>query len=390
MTRNSETTLTNATKAPLSRRAALGALAAAPTALAAPALAQAPRTLSLVSTWPRGLPGLATAADRFVERVNTMAAGSLVIELFHAGEKVGAFDSFDAVVKGDADMYHGAEYYWEGRNKAFNFFTTVPFGFTAEEFDAWMQFGGGQQLWDELSAQYGLRCLTAGNTGVQMGGWYARPIRSLSDMKGLRIRIPGLAGDIFRELGSEPVSLPAGGIAAALFAGEIDAVEWVGPYNDLEFGVQKVLTNYMYPGFHEPGTSVGLGINQKVWDSLGQPEQAIIRAAAAAENRSMLAEYSARSGKALEQLQAEFGTNVARFADDIYAEVARITADKISSIAAQDSYSRRVVESFLSFREKVVPYSSQVAGTFAQHRHAWQMAQVKPAPAEEAIVDMMD
>ncbi len=374
-----------------SRRRALGLALAAPAALASPAIAQTARTLTMVTTWPRGLPGLATGADRLVARVNAMAAGSLAIELFHGGEKVGPFDSFDAVRNGDADMYHGAEYYWQDRNRAFNFFTTVPFGFTADEFTAWLQHGGGQALWDELSAEYGLVCFAAGNTGVQMGGWYAHPIRSLDDMKGLRIRIPGLAADIFRELGSEPVSLPAGGIADALFSGQIDAVEWVGPYNDLEFGVQKVLSNYMYPGFHEPGTSIGLGINRSVWQSLDRTQQAIIRTAALAENRSMLAEYCARSGQALKQLQAEYGTRVTRFSDDIYAAVAGIVAAKIDDIAATDAYSRRVVDSFLDFRARVAPWSSRVSGTYALHRQAWlDTAAAAPEAADEAIIEVND
>lgn len=372
----------------LSRRRALTGLGAAATAaLAAPAIAQSGRTLNLVATWPRGLPGLWDGAERFARRVTAMSGGSLTVEAFAAGEKVGAFDSFDAVRNGEADIYHGCEYYWQGRDKAFNFFTTVPFGFTAEEFSAWIRVGGGQELWDELSAQYGLKCLMGGNTGVQMGGWYANPIRSLEDMKGLKIRIPGIAADIFRELGSEPVSLPGGAIPNALFAGEIDAVEWVGPYNDLNFGVQKVLQNYMFPGFHEPGTAVALGFNLGVWESLDTREKAIVSAAAAAENRAMLAEYSALSGRALEQLKSEYGTNVERFSDDIYAEVARIAADTISGIGQGNAYAGRVVQSFLDFRALAAPYSSRMTGQYVEHRSAYLAAAL---PVQDEILDVRD
>lgn len=367
------------------RRSALLGLGTA--GLCAPAIAQARRTLALVATWPRGLPGLWDGADRFAKRVTAMSGGSLVVEAFAAGERVGAFDSFDAVGNGQADIYHGCEYYWEGRDKAYNFFTTVPFGFTAEEFDAWIRFGGGQELWDELAHQYNIQGFMCGNTGVQMGGWYDRQINTLDDMKGLKIRIPGIAGDIFRALGSEPVSLPGGAIPAALFAGEINAVEWVGPYNDLNFGVQKVLQHYMYPGFHEPGTTASIGINLNVWRSLDATQQAIIRAAADAENRSMLAEYSARSGRALEQMKVEYGTNVARFPDAIYAEVARIAADTIGGIGQGSDYGARVVDSFLKFRELVVPYSKQLIGQYVDYRAG---AQAAAAPAEEEILEVND
>ncbi|MEO0912833.1 MAG: TRAP transporter substrate-binding protein [Pseudomonadota bacterium] len=356
------------TSAVLTRRATLlGAAAGA--SLAAPAVAQSgPRVLTMVTTWPRGLSGLWTGVERFTARVNAMSGGALQIEAFAAGEKMGAFDSFPAVQSGEADMYHAAEYYWQGRDKAYNFFTTVPFGFTAEEHTAWIRTGGGQALWDELSASYGLKGLMCGNTGVQMGGWYERPIETLDDMKGLKIRIPGIAADIFRALGSEPVSLPGGAIPQALFNGEINAVEWVGPYNDLDFGVQKVLQNYMFPGFHEPGTCASLGVNLALWNSLSETERTIIETAAATENRTMLAEYSANSGRALKQMVREYGTNVARFPDDIYAEVAALAAETITGIGQGSDFARRVVGSFQAFREQVMPYSNALTAKYGALR----------------------
>ncbi len=374
-------------KTSVSRRGALLGLGAASAAtLAAPAVAQSGRTLTMVTTWPRSLPGLATAAGRLVDRVNAMSGGDLRIEYFAAGEKVAPFDSFPATQSGEADMYHAAEYYWQGRNRAYNFFTTVPFGFTATEFTAWINNGGGQALWDELSAEFGLKALMAGNTGVQMGGWYNRPVRSIEDMKGMRIRIPGLAADIFRAFGAEPVSLPGGAIPAALFSGEIDAVEWVGPYNDLEFGVHKALRYYMYPGFHEPGTAVSLGMNKGVWDSLDARQQKIIETAAAAENREMLAEYSAKSGRALTQMQVEYGTEVIRFPDDLYAEAARINADTMQDIAGESRFSRRVVESFLEYRDRVMPFSKEMNGLYAERRASY-LDQAKQQEVFDDIVD---
>lgn len=351
---------------PARRGFLLGGLAAP---LAAPGIARAQsRRLALVTTWPRGLPGLWDGAARFADRVTATSGGTLEIEVFAAGERMGAFDVFDAVSAGDADMYHGAEYYWQSRTKAFNFFTTVPFGLTSAEFTTWMQVGGGQALWDELLGGYNLKGFMCGNTGVQMGGWYSRQIESLDDMMGLRIRIPGLAGDIFRALGSEPVSLPGGAIADALFAGQIDAVEWVGPFNDLHFGIQKVLRHYMYPGFHEPGTSLSLGVNAGVWSGLSTAHQTIIATAAAAENREMAAQYAARSGRALDLLTREYGTVVSRFPDKIYTEVARISTGILGDIAASDSYAARVVESFFAFRAQVGPWSRAMTGTYVSQR----------------------
>ncbi|MEM9269017.1 MAG: TRAP transporter substrate-binding protein, partial [Pseudomonadota bacterium] len=360
------------TTANLKRRQLLSGLAIAP-ALAAPAVhAQAVRTLTLVTTWPRGLPGLSYTPERFADRINTMSGGTLKIDYFAAGEKMGAFDSFDAVSQGvEADMYHAAEYYWQGRDRAYNFFTTVPFGLTAQEFSTWIERGGGQALWDRLAANYNIKSFMCGNTGTQMGGWYAQPIRSLEDMRGIRIRIPGLAADIFRALGAEPVSLPGGQIPKALFAGEIDAVEWVGPYNDLEFGVHKVLRHYMYPGFHEPGTCASLGINLRTWNSLDPAQQAAIQAACAAENRTMLAEYSARSGAALTQMQVEYGTQVHRFADDVYNQVAEIVSDIMSGLSSESPETAEVVQSFTAFRAQMAPFARQMTGETVTRRAAF-------------------
>lgn len=371
----------------LARRSVLASGAAM---LAAPAIAQsAGRSLTLVATWPRGLPGLWDGADRFARRVTELSGGALTVEAFAAGEKTAAFDSFDAVRDGTFDMYHGAEYYWQNRNQAYNFFTTVPFGYTADEFTSWIRVGGGQELWDELAGAYGLKSMMCGNTGVQMGGWYNRPIASLDDMKGLRIRIPGIAAEIFRALGSEPVSLPGGAIPGALFAGEIDAVEWVGPYNDLDFGVQKVLNTYMYPGFHEPGTCASLGINLTLWEQLSPAEQAIISAAAAAENRAMPAQYAARSGPALAQMKREYGTNVMRFPNEVYAEVAKIATQVVTDIGDADPFAKRVVESFLTFRDAVLVSGKLTTGAYVAQR-AEAMAAVDPGavvPGDDVVFD---
>ena len=180
--------------------------AGATTVLAAPAVAQGGKTLTMVSTWPRDFPGLGTGAQRLAERISTLSEGAIKVEYFAAGERVGAFDSFDEVASGNADAYHAADYYWKGKHPAWAFFTAVPFGFVYSEMCAWLYHMGGQDLWDETAGEFGLKCLPAGNTGVQMGGWFNKEIESADDLKGLKMRIPGLGGDVMAKLGASPVA----------------------------------------------------------------------------------------------------------------------------------------------------------------------------------------
>ncbi|MDH5748080.1 MAG: ABC transporter substrate-binding protein, partial [Rhodospirillales bacterium] len=184
--------------------------AAAVSSLPAPAIAQGKKELKMVTTWPKNFPGLGTAAQRLADAISAMSDGTLTVKLFAAGELVPPFESFDAVSSGTADMYHGADYYWQGKSKAYNFFAAVPFGLTANEMDAWILHGGGQKLWDELGAGFGVKNFAAGNTGVQMGGWFNKEIKSLEDFKGLKIRMPGLGGEVLRRIGAAAVSLPGG------------------------------------------------------------------------------------------------------------------------------------------------------------------------------------
>lgn len=203
-----------------------GATAGAAT-LAAPALASGKRELKMVTTWPKNLPGLGVGAQRIADRITALTDGQLTVKLFASGELVPGFESFDAVSNGTADMYHAAEYYWLGKHKAFGFFTAVPNGMTVPELETWMHFGGGQQLWDELSAQFNLKSFLAGNTGTQAGGWFNKEINSLEDLKGLKMRMPGLGGEVMRRLGASAVALPGTEIFPALQSGAIDATEWL-------------------------------------------------------------------------------------------------------------------------------------------------------------------
>ena len=197
--------------------------------------------------------------------------------MYGAGELVPAFEVFDAVSRGTAEMGHGAAYYWKGKSEAAQFFAAVPFGMNAQEMNAWFYYGGGLELWREIYAPFGLMPAPAGNTGVQMGGWFNKEINRLDDLKGLKMRIPGLGGEVLRRAGGTPVNLPGGEIFTALQTGAIDATEWVGPYNDLAFGLHKAAKYYYYPGWHEPGTTLEAIVNKQAFDALPKDLQSIVR-----------------------------------------------------------------------------------------------------------------
>jgi TRAP-type mannitol/chloroaromatic compound transport system substrate-binding protein len=228
------------------KRTAIAGGAATAATLATPAIAQSRKEMVIVSTWPRDFPGLGISAQRLAARITELSEGRITTQYFAAGERVGAFDSFDEVASGNAQAYIAADYYWKGKHPGWAFFTSVPFGLTYTERSAWLRFGEGQALWDELAGEYGLKCLVAGSTGCQMGGWFNKEINSADDLKGLKMRIPGLGGDVMAKLGASPVSLPGGQIYENLVSGAIDATEWVGPYNDYFIKFYEAAKFYYY------------------------------------------------------------------------------------------------------------------------------------------------
>ena len=279
----------------------LGGVAAAST-IAAPAIAKERVEIAMVATWGRDFPGLGTGAQRFAKRLSDMSDGRIQVTYYAAGERVKAFDSFDEVASGNAQMYHGAEYYWKGKHPGWAYFTSVPFGLTYTEMNAWIRFGGGQELWDELGADYGLKGLMCGNTGVQMGGWFRKEMNSVDDFKGLKMRMPGLGGDVLAKLGGSPVSLPGGQIYENLISGSIDATEWVGPWNDEIMKFYEAAKFYYYPGMHEPGAMLACGMNKTWWDGLRKSDQMMIEAASSMEKDVMMSEYNYKNGDALKRL----------------------------------------------------------------------------------------
>lgn len=309
--------------------------------------------VAMVSTWPRDFPGLGTGAQRFAQRINDLSDGRIVVQYFAGGERVKPFDSFDEVASGNAQMYHAAEYYWKGKHPGWAYFTSVPFGLTYTEMNAWIRFGGGQELWDELAGKAGLKGLMCGNTGVQMGGWFRKEINSANDFKGLKMRIPGLGGDVLAKLGASPVSLPGGQIYENLLSGAIDATEWVGPWNDNAMKFYEAAKYYYYPGMHEPGAMLSCGVNKRFWEGLSASDRAVIEAAASMENDVMMSEYNAKNGEALATLISEQGVQLKRFNDGIYDAFGKAADEVFGEVVEHSRLARRIHTSFVKARANI-------------------------------------
>lgn len=346
--------------------AAAGTAAGAP--LAAPAVSTGKHEWKMLTAWPKNFPGAGTGAQRIADRIATMSDGRLKIRLYAAGELVPAFELFDAVREGNAECGHSASYYWLNKHKAAAFFCALPGGLTATEHNAWIYFGGGLELWHELYSQFGLIAFPAGGTGVQMGGWFRKEIGSLADMQGLKIRMPGLAAEVINRLGATAVNMPAGEIMPALQSGVIDAAEWVGPWNDLALGFYKVAPYYYGPGFHEGNSAQELMINRAAWDALPPDIQAIVRGAAEMENLGIVTEYVSNSADALRALVEKHGVKVAPLPDDVMRESFRISAEVVAEVAAIDDISRRIYESWSSFRNAAVAYAPLAEYGFSRGR----------------------
>jgi TRAP-type mannitol/chloroaromatic compound transport system substrate-binding protein len=337
----------------LLKGAAGAGAAAAATTISAPAIAQQRIEIVMVTTWPRDFPGLGTGAQRVAKRLSDMTNGRMVVQYFASGERVKAFDSFDEVASGNAQMYHAADYYGKGKHPGWAYYTAVPFGLTYTEINAWIRWGGGQELWDELAADFGLKCVLCGNTGVQMGGWFRKEMKSPNDFKGLKMRIPGLGGDVIAKLGASQVSLPGSQIYENLVSGAIDATEWVGPWNDSFMKFYEAAKYYYYPGFHEPGSALSLGMNKKFWDGLSKSDQLTIEAAAAMENDVMMAEYNAKNGASLAKLIKEQGVRLRRFNDDIYDAFGDAAEEVFEEVRAHSDLAKRIDASFAKSRQDV-------------------------------------
>lgn len=361
----------SATGGRLSRRAVLGASALAGTsALAAPAIAQGQATLEwkMVTSWPKNLPGPGVSAQRIADRIGLMSGGRLRVRLFAAGELVPALGVFDAVSAGTAQMAHTASFFWQGKIPASVYFTAIPFGLLPHEHITWIEQGGGQALWDELYAPFGLKPVMAGNTGVQMGGWYKRRITGLGDLTGLKIRMPGLGGEVMRRLGATPVSLPPGELFQAMQSGVLDATEFLGPWSDRAMGFHKVASHYYSPGFHEPnGTGEAL-LNALALEGLPEDLRAIVLEACLAENGRALAESDWENAGALQVLQDEDGVSVEPYPEEVLAALRETAAEVLAEFADQDPLAKRIHDSHQAARARLAPWSDVAMRRFLAAR----------------------
>ncbi len=311
----------------------------------------------MVTTWPPNFPGLGTGANRLAEMLDKASAGRLKVKVYGGGELVPALEVFDAVAGGTAEMGHGAAYYWKGKAAAASIFTAIPFGLSATEMNAWLYSGGGLDLWREVYAPFGVLPFPCGNTGVQMGGWFNREINSVADLKGLRMRIPGLGGEVLQRAGGAPVTLPGSEIFTALQTGSIDATEWIGPYNDLAFGLYKAAKYYYYPGWHEPGSTLECIVSRKAYDSLPADLQEILRVCCAAVNDTMLAEFNARSYEALAALVNEHKVDLRPFPDEVLRYLRDLSQQIVAETVAGDPQFAKVYASAAKFQAGIASWT---------------------------------
>ena len=340
------------------RRFVLATGAAAAGLLAAPSIARA-QTLKwrMVTSWPKRLPGPGLSAERIAARIRTLSGGRIDIAVYAAGEVVPAFEVLDAVGNGVADIGHSAAFYWQGKMPASAFFTTVPFGLTPSEHVAWIEAGGGQALWDELYAPFGVKPFMGGNTGVCMGGWFRRELKSLADVRGLKLRALGLGGEVYRRLGATPQTTPPAEILSSLQSGVLDGAEFVGPGTDIALGLYRVAPFYYYPGFNKPNGTGECIVALKVWDALAADLQAIVAHACAAEANYALAEMERLNAQALGALVKEHGVKLTAFPDDVVAAARKEAADVLGGFAARGDITGKIAGSYDAFRERSAPWS---------------------------------
>ncbi len=328
-----------------------GATAATAGTLAAPAIAQGVIEWRMVHSWPRGLPGVGVGAERLARRIEAMSGGRLRINVFAAGELVPALGCMDAVMDGTAEMGHDASFYHVGKHPMLAAFFAVPFGMTADEQAAWLLHGGGQALWDELNDQFGILSVPAGQTATQSFAWFRNPIETPDQFRGLRIRMPGLGGQMVQKLGATAVLLPGGEIFAALQSGAVDAAEFIGPVNDLPMGFHQVAKFSYGPGVQEPGGTVQLMLNKAKFLELPADLQEIIRAACHAGHEDMKVEYDLLSGRVIETLRVEHGVEFRRLSREILIALGTAAGEVIQeSYDGGDELTRRIWDSYLASR----------------------------------------
>jgi len=304
----------------------------------------------MVTTWPRDFPGLGTGASHLAELIGKLSNGRLTVEVYGGNELVPPFEVFDAVQRGTAEMGHGASYYWKGKISAALFLAGTPFGLTGNEINGWFYHGGGLELYREAYAPFGVIPFPTGNSGTQMGGWFNKEINSTADLDGLKMRIPGIGAEVIKRLGATPVNIPGAELFTALQSGTIDATEWVGPMNDLAFGLFRAAKYYYYPGWHEPSTQLELIVNKKAYDGLPEHLRVIIDKAATAAGVALHARMEAENARTYAEVRANGHTQMAEFPQDVLAALHASSVEALAEEADKDAKFREVRDNYEAFR----------------------------------------
>ena len=310
----------------------------------------------MITSWPKNLPALGTSPEHFADIVKKMSGGRLLIRVYGANELVGGLEVFDAVSQGVAEIGHTGAYYAQGKIPATPFFSTIPFGLTGKEQDAWLAYGGGNELWRELYEPFNLIPVRGGNSGTQMFGWFNKEINSLTDMQGLKMRIPSLGGEVFKRAGGTPVTMQVSEVFTALQTGALDATEFVSPYNDLAAGYHTVADYYYYPGWQEPGTTLETIFNKTAFDALPEDLQEILYAGAEVMNQLLMDELTAKNNEALRVLIEDHGVQLRKLPNDVLLELRRLSEEVVLELAQTDDTTAKVYESYKSFKDGVMSY----------------------------------
>jgi TRAP-type mannitol/chloroaromatic compound transport system substrate-binding protein len=322
----------------------------------------------MVTTWPKDFPGLGTGAARLARTIEEMSNGRLTIKVYGGGELVPPLEVFSAVQQGTAEIGHGAAYYWRGHVKSSLIFTGIPFGMIPQELNGWIYYGGGQELYRKAYEPHGLVPFVAGSSSTQMGGWFNKEINSAADLKGLKMRMPGIGGEALERAGGSPINVPGSEVFTALQSGVVDAAEWVGPWNDQAMGLFQAAKYYYYPGWQEPGSALECLVNKNAWEQLPQDLQHIVRYACQAVTTDMQSDFEANNGAKLHSLVEEHNVQLRAFPDDVLAELKRHTFDIMDQLASEDEMFRETWHSFRAFMEQVRQATDTGVRYYLNHR----------------------
>ena len=322
----------------------------------------------MITSWPKNLPALGTSPEYFAEIVETMSNGRMKIRVYGANELVGGLEVFDAVSQGVAEIGHSGAYYWQGKIPGTPFFSSIPFGMTSYEQDAWLRYGGGNELWRELYEPFNLIPVRGGNSGVQMFGWFNKEINSLEDLQGLTMRIPSLGGEVFRRAGGVPVTMQVSEVFTALQTGALDATEFVSPYNDLAAGYHTVAEYYYYPGWHEPGTCLEAFINLKYWNLLSNDLKRLVEACCIKSNSLIASEFFARNSFAIKKLKDDYNVDFVKYPDDLLKSLRKKSFEVVSDYARKDEMGKKIFDNIMKFRKLYMFWSEYSEKSFLESR----------------------